>query len=265
MDQTIEHLVAAAHAGGEVLRQRFGNHGQVNRKSTAADVQTEADLQAERAILARLERALPDCNIIAEESGRRDRGSSRTIVLDPLDGTNNFVLGIPHFAVSIALLEGGRIHAAVVHQPILRQTYWASRGGGAFRDGQPIRVNRQSDMALSTFSQVYPYRVEREDVIERASRIWRLGGRRLLTVWSPALDFCLLASGKVEAVVHSGSEFYDYAAGKLIAREAGAKISALDGSPETSDRNTRFLASNGTAIHQRLIACLKFTSDVVTG
>lgn len=256
MAGTLEHLIAAARAGGEVLRQRFGNHGQVNRKSTAADVQTEADLQAERAILARLELALPGCNIIAEESGRRDRGSTRTIVLDPLDGTNNFVLGIPHFAVSIALLDEGQLAAAVVHQPILGQTYWASRGGGAWRDGQPIRVNQQADVTLATFTQIYPYRAEREDVIEHTSRIWRLGCRRLLTVWSPALDFCLLASGRIEAVVHYGSEFYDYAAGKLIAREAGAKITTLDGQREPRDEHREFLASNGTGLHQQLLAAL---------
>lgn len=257
MEQTLDHLIAAARAGGEVLRQRFGHHGQVTRKTTAADVQTEADVASERAILALLERDFPDCTIVAEESGRLERRSDRTILVDPLDGTNNYVLGIPHLAVSLALLEGDTLVAAVVHQPMLRQTYWASRGGGAYLDGHRIYVNQEAAVRQATVAQVYPYRITSAEVGARTDGLWQLGCRRVLLVWASALDFCLLASGKIEAVVHHGSEFYDYAAGKLIAREAGAKITTLTGASEADDHNLQFLASNGTAIHHRLISVLQ--------
>lgn len=252
----MKELIAAAKAGGEILRRRFGNHGRVSRKSTAADVQTEADLEAERVILEELGRAFPDASIVAEESGRRDGSSRQTLVVDPLDGTNNFVLGIPHFAVSLALLEAGQLAAAVVHQPILRQTFWASRAGGAWQDGARLQVNQQGDVQQATVAQVYPYRVTSAEVGERTDGLWQLGCRRVLLAWAPALDFCLLASGKIEAIVHFGSEFYDYAAGKLIAREAGARVTTLDGKPESDDSNRLFVASNGTALHDQLIAVI---------
>ena len=223
MEATLEHLAAAAHAGGDILRRHFGNHVEVKVKSAAADFQTSADLASEAAILAILAQEFPSYNIHAEERGKIAKGSEFTFVVDPLDGTNNFVLGVPYFSVSIALLQRDRIIAAVVHQPMTGHTYTAQDGGGAFSDGTPIRVNQQSDLRHATLAYIAPYGNTPEVECDFPRPFFAAGIKRLLTFWSPALEFCLLASGKIEAVVHNGSEFYDFAACKLIGPGSGSK------------------------------------------
>src|SRR3989344_752859 len=104
-DSDVKNLIKAAHAGGEILRKYFGKTLNPIEKSTLWDFQTEADVGSEKAILKILRRSFPKYNIHAEEEGKTDNGSEFTIVIDPLDGTNNFVLGIPNFSVSIAVLH----------------------------------------------------------------------------------------------------------------------------------------------------------------
>jgi len=256
MDAVVKTLIAAARAGGELLQRRFGNHGQVKLKSGPADFQTEAEVAVEQVIMARLRKRYPRCAMLAEEDGQTDGTDGRTFIIDPLDGTNNFVLGIPFYSVSIALLRNGHLEAGVVYNPSNRATFTATRGGGAFCDGDPLAVNRQDQLRHATLAYVCHYGGSPEMESDFPRRFFAAGIKRMLTLWSPALDFCLLASGKIEAVVHHGSKLYDFAAGKLIAREAGAKITTFAGGQETSDTNDEFLATNGTALHERLVALL---------
>lgn len=256
MDKLITTMIAAAHAGGKELSRYFGNHVDIKIKSMAADFQTSADLASEKAILDVFQPAYPNYNTFAEEQGRIDRGSEYTLVVDPLDGTNNFVLGIPYFSVSIALMKGPNIIAAVVHHPIRGHTYHALAGGGAFLNNQKIHVNQQGELSHATLAYVAYYGTKPEVECDFVRPFFAAGIKRLLTLWSPALEFGLLGEGKIEAVVCNGCEFYDYAAGKLIAREAGANITTLRGEPESSDENKFFIASNGTVIHEQLIKIL---------
>lgn len=256
MDKLVQPLIAAAHAGGKMLEKYFGNHVDIKIKSMAADFQTTADLASEQAVVEVLQQAFPDYNLFAEEQGRIDRGSEYTLVVDPLDGTNNFVLGIPYFSVSIALMKRSTIIAAAVHHPIRGRTYHAVSGGGAFLNGKKISVNQQSDLKHSTLAYIANYGSTPEVECDFVRPFFAAGIKRLLTLWSPALEFGLLAEGKIEAVVCNGCEFYDYAAGKLIAREAGARITVLNGEPEPNDENKFFIASNGTAMHGQLAKIL---------
>lgn len=257
MDRTLTQLVRAAEAGGQVLRRYFGKSLATTRKSTTADFFTAADLAAESAVLAILKRAFPAYNIMSEEHGHIDRRSAHTLVVDPLDGTNNFVLGIPNFSTSIALFHGTKVTHAAIYQPILRETFYAERGRGAYCNGRRLRVNNEHRVGHGTVAYSCPYSTS----AVRELKFWRaflgLGVKRVLSTWSPSVDFCLLAQGKLEAVVSDRNELYDFAAGKLMALEAGVRCTDFSGRKISDDHVPTFVASNGPAIHRALITALR--------
>lgn len=256
MDSTIEPIIEAAKAGGTVVRNYFGQNLEIIEKSTAADVCTKADKDSERAIFAVLQKHFPHYNMYSEEKGRVEKGSKYTFSIDPLDGSNNFVLGIPYFSVSIGLLEGKNIIEGVVYNIIRDQTYWARKGEGAFLDGVKINVNKENDIKRATIGYCCGYGSNREYGIKIFKDLQREYIKRWLSSWSNALDFCLLASGKVEGIINYNTEAHDYAAGKHIAKEAGAKVTDFEGREEKDDVNDIFLATNATPIHEEIIKFL---------
>lgn len=254
MDVDVRAIIAAAEAGGKVIRDYFGKVLEVQEKSSAADFRTQADTESEKIILSLLKEKFPEYNIFSEESGLIDNRSEYTFVIDPLDGSNNFVLGIPYFSVSIGLLRKDAVLAGVVHVPMLGDTYHAERGKGAFLNDIGIFVSKEVDLMRATISYVAGYNNHKEhykDVLQRDIPV-----KRNLFNWSSAADYCLLASGKIEAVVSNKTEVHDFVAGKLIAREAGAVITDFSGQPEISDKNDQFIASNNAIIHQQLLRTL---------
>ncbi|OGF28554.1 hypothetical protein A2477_01280 [Candidatus Falkowbacteria bacterium RIFOXYC2_FULL_47_12] len=257
MDRTIEIMTEAARAGGAVLKKYFGQQLVVTEKSTVADFQTIADVESERAIVAVLSRYFPDYNINAEESGVTDKGSARTFFIDPLDGSNNFVIGVPDFSVGIALLEANSVIRAVIYHPILDQVYYALRGGGAYRDGKPLRVNAESDIRRATLTYIPTYIYDKEYGSKLYHRLYvEKLARRYLSMWAAQINFCLLASGAIEAIITNGMELHDYLPCKLIAREAGALLTDWSGKLDEDDRNDKFVASNGTKLHEEILAVL---------
>lgn len=249
----IQQVIRAAKEGGKVIKHYFGEVLDIEEKSHASDFRTKADLESEEAILKVIKRAFPTYNIYSEEAGKTDNGSNLTFVIDPLDGSNNFVLGVPNFTVSIALMDGDETILAVVYNPILDQTYYAEKGKGAFLDGKPIHVNNEADIKRSTICYTCGY-INSNDYAEQVShKLNQLGVKRQTNYWSPAYDYCLLASGRMEGIINNKNDLYDYAAGKMIVREAGGKVTDFKGDPVT-DKNDVFIASNGTAIHETLLS-----------
>jgi myo-inositol-1(or 4)-monophosphatase len=247
-------LISAAHRGGRILVKYFGKTLSPTEKSTLWDFQTEADVGSEKEILKILRKAFPKYNIHAEEAGKTDNGSEFTIAIDPLDGTNNFVLGIPNFSVSIGVLHKGQGIAGVVYQPILRQTYYAEKGKGAYLNGKKIKVSKITDMSRATVAYTCGYRNSRKRIAIMLTDLMRRDHKRIAFNWSPAYDYCLLAAGKIESMItDSGTEIYDFSAGKLIALEAGAVLTDLYGKKEKDYRNDSFILSNNKTIHRHIL------------
>lgn len=253
----IETVIEAARAGGAVLKNYFGQTLETTRKSTAADFRTKADLESEQAVIKILSEAFPDYNIFSEEIGSLHRGSSFTFVIDPLDGTNNFVLGIPMFSVSIALFENNQVLAGVIYLPCLDLVYSAKKGEGAFVGTQPIQVNSIDTLEKASIAHNCNYETPPAKIGAAYSQIISRGAKRMITSWCPTSDYCLLASGKIEGLLNYGTEVYDFAAGKLIAEEAGAKTTLLTGEPLPDDKQTEFIISNGTHLHSTLLDLAK--------
>ena len=255
MNIEIEDVIKAAHAGGAIVKQYFGEVLETEQKSNLGDLRTKADTESEQAILTALRVSFPTVNVYAEESGRIDNGSEYTFVIDPLDGTNNFVMGIPDFAVSIGLLKGDEAILGVIYNPILDQVYSAENGKGAYLNGKRIKVNNESRSAQATVSYTCGYNTSREYSSAVIEKLHELGIKRLVDHWAPAYDYCLLASGRIEIVISKEGDLEDYVAAKVIVTEAGGKITGFDNNP-VSGTAPDFVASNGTAIHEQMLALL---------
>ncbi len=253
----LQILIEAAHAGGKVLRKYFGKILKIVEKSTVADFQTQADVESEKTILKILKSKFPTYNIISEEEGKTYNDSDYTIVIDPLDGTNNFVLGLPIFSVSIGLLYKGEAVAGVVYQPIIDQTYYATKGGGAYLDGTQIMVNKIVEPSKLNIIYTCAYTVGRDYLARLMSTFIRSKHKRILMNWSAAFEYCMIASGKAESMVTDGVELHDFAAGKLIALEAGAKIIDFTGKEEKDYKNNKFIVSNTEEINKFVCDLLK--------
>jgi len=203
---------------------------QVSRKGPADFVST-ADLRAERDLKAELKKARPAFGFLMEESGAEegDDKTSRWIV-DPLDGTTNFLHGIPHFAISIAAEVNDEIVAGVVYDPIRDETFWAERGSGAYMNEKRLRVSARSAMPDAVIATGIPFHGREgheeflsalEAVMTEVAGIRRFG--------SAALDLAYVAAGRYEGFWERGLSYWDIAAGILIVREAGGFVTDFDG------------------------------------
>jgi myo-inositol-1(or 4)-monophosphatase len=232
IDELLAVAVEVARTAGNLLRSRPVNL-HASTKSTPTDAVTVMDRAADQLILDELAKRRPGDHVLAEESGRHGdiEGDVVTWVVDPLDGTVNYLYGIPQFSVSIAAQRNGESVAGAVYDVMHDEMYAATRGGGATRDGQAIRCSTQRDPALALIATGFAYsaeaRARQADVVHhvlpRVRDIRRFG--------SAALDLCAVACGRVDGYYESGMQPWDWAAGSLVAAEAGARVGGLGGRP----------------------------------
>ena len=225
-------MMGAARKAAVRLKRDYGevDQLQVSRKGPA-DFVTAADIRTEKILREELGRARPDFGFLMEESGE-EAGSdaARRWIVDPVDGTTNFVHGIAHFAISIALEEDGELTAGVVFDPINELMFSAEKGAGAMLNDRRIRVSARQSLAESLFSTGIPFKgrkgqdnflSEMEAVMNHSAGIRRFG--------SAALDLAYVAAGRYEGYWESGLQAWDIAAGIVLVREAGGLVSEVNG------------------------------------
>lgn len=251
MTRELEVAIAAAEAAGEVLRSAFGQRLDVEYKGQA-ELVTEADEEAEQKIEEVLREAFPDHGMLTEESGEREGESGSRWIVDPLDGTTNYVHGLPFFCTSIALERGGEVVLGVVHDPIAKETYVAERGGGSTLNGEPIEVSDAEEPAQALLGTSYPDDPEEVPkalgLFEGFTNLAR-GMRRL---GSGALDLCYVAAGRLEGCYEQGFSAWDIAAGALIVKEAGGEVTNYQGG-RLAFEDEGLVASN-SLLHQELVS-----------
>lgn len=257
MEEKYQKIIAAAKAGGQVLKHYFGQNLTVEQKSIPADIRTKADTESETAILKVLKENFPDYNIYSEEADNIDNGSEYTFIVDPLDASNNFILGIPNFSIIIALQKNQETIFGLVYQPILDLAYYAIKGGGSFLNGQKINVNQKENIEDVSIAMVWGYIHDKNLDAEYTSKFIKSSIKRICFNWSVGIDLCLLASGKIEAVFNNGCDLHDFLAGKLIAKEAGAFVTDMEGNEESDDNNREFLITNNRFISDKVFEILK--------
>lgn len=256
----IEPIIDAAKAGGKIIRAYFGQTLEKTQKTSISDFRTKADLESESTILSILEKHFPAFSIHSEEVGIIDKHSDYRFIIDPLDGTGNFSLGLPNFAVSIGLMHHNSVIAGVIYHPITEEAYHATKGAGAFIDGIRLRVNSESNITHAAVASTCGYSTKeknmRQSMLNMQQALFNINVKRFIHSWAPTYDYCLLASGRIEAMINYGNELYDHIAGKLIMREAGAEITRFDGALEKDDASCYFLATNGTNIHAQILEAI---------
>lgn len=224
--------LAAAEEAAELLVQgRPDDLGVASTKSSPTDVVTEMDTAAEKTIKAAIRSARPDDAFLGEEGGTEDGGSGVRWVIDPIDGTVNYLYGLPAWAVSIGVEAGGRTVAGVVLAPQLGELYTAVLGGGAWLGERRLHAAEPAGLDRALVATGFGYRAERR---ERQGRI--VGGlvgrvRDIRRGGSAALDLCSVAAGRVDGYFERGTQPWDRAAGALIAQEAGARVEGFHGAP----------------------------------
>lgn len=222
---TVNVMVKAARQAGSVILRHVSRLDSLKVIEKARqDYASEVDSLAEAEIMRELKRAYPDQAFLAEESGAR--GKSRfTWVIDPLDGTSNFLRGMPHYCVSIAQLDGEEPIHAVIYDPLRNELFTATRGGGALLNEKKIRVSERPELdgslILTGFAPRERQRIDAQlktvrSLLEQAEDIHRSG--------SAALDLAYVACGRADAYFEAGLKPWDIAAGLLIVREAGGRV-----------------------------------------
>ena len=228
----INVMTAAAKKASRKLLRDFGEVEQLQvSKKGPADFVTAADIRSESILLAELSRARPDYGILSEESGetKSDRSNRRWLV-DPLDGTINFLHGIPHFCISIGLEEDGQIVAGTIYDPVRDEMFWAEKGAGAFLNDHRLRVSARGDLKDAVIATGIPHlgRDGHESFLAQLQILMgEVAGIRRLG--SAALDLAYVAAGRYEGYWESNLAPWDLAAGMIIVREAGGYVADLTG------------------------------------
>ena len=223
----------AARGAGAVVSRSLARSGSLDIVTKARnDFVSEVDRAAEREIIATLRKAYPDHAILAEESGAQ--GDSEYLwVIDPLDGTTNFLHGLPQFAISIALKHRGRLEVAVIYDPMRDELFTAERGGGAQRDGKRLRVSGRKGLDGALIGTGFPFKAEEHlDAYLATFRALFPLVADVRRAGSAALDLAWVACGRLDGFWEIGLSEWDTAAGALLIREAGGLVSDFSGGEE---------------------------------
>ena len=225
--------VRAARNAGEIIVRSMNRLESLQITSKGRnDFVTEIDQAAEREIIGHIRKHYPKHSFLAEESGETKGADSDTVwIIDPLDGTTNFLHGFPVFSVSIACQHRGKLEHAVIYDPMRQEIFTASRGGGAHLENHRMRVSKQRGLEGALIATGFPYRANMEyidsylamlrAVMENTAGVRRPG--------SAALDLAYVAAGRVDAFWEIGLKPWDTAAGTLLIQEAGGRIGTLTG------------------------------------
>lgn len=243
----------AAMRAGDVVRRGYGNSFSTSAKEGRYDLVTEIDIASENEIKNCIKEFFPDHTFLCEEGGYEgENPSSIRWIIDPLDGTVNFVHGIPMFAISIAATFNAEVLSGVVFHPLLHELFVAEKGKGAFLNGRRLHVTKSDILETSFIATGFPYNVYENPhhCIELFSSFAKMG-TPIRRIGSAALDLAYVAAGRFDAFWEVTLKAWDIAAGKLLIQEAGGKITRFDGS-EIKDLNEGTVIASNKLLHEQI-------------
>ena len=255
MQPLLNIAVRAARRAGDLIVRNVDRVPTLNvRSKSRNDFVSEVDHMAERDIIETIRRTHPDHGFLGEEGGRSG-GDEFVWIIDPLDGTTNFLHGFPTFGVSLACQYRGRIEHAVVYDPMRQELFTASRGDGAQLDGRRIRVSKQATIEGALIGTGFPYRENSrwidpylamlKTVMQQSAGIRRPG--------AAALDLAYVAAGRIDAFWEIGLNAWDTAAGSLLITEAGGRIGTLTGGEYRQNGN---VLAGSPKVYEAMLECL---------
>ncbi len=241
--QTI--AVRAARAAGDTIMRATENMDKVRADVKGRnDFVTDIDRRAEQRIIETIQKTHPDHAFLAEESGESGENSEVQWIIDPIDGTTNFVRGMPHFAISIAAQIKGKVEVGVVYDPVREELFTAARGSGAQLNGKRIRVSEARNLDQTLLATGFPFRSmsQFDEYMTLFSKLYpKCGDMR--RAGSAALDLAYVAAGRFDGFFEFGLKWWDIAAGSLLVAEAGGIIADLKGNPNFKQSES-ILAAN---------------------
>lgn len=257
--ETLKHIAIQA---GEIVKEGYHAQKEIKHKGTV-DLVTQYDVKTEEFIMEQLQVHFSEYTLIGEESYDKSQGYRHTkaIYIDPIDGTTNFVHGIPHLGISMGVWENGTPSLAVVYNPILDELFYAAKGQGAYLNGTAIKVSQQKSLQQSLIGTGFPYAkvnrgVEHDWVLKTLTNLLS-NIRDIRRLGAAAIDLCYLAQGKIDAFYEIDLQPWDVSAGILIVLEAGGKVSNATGGAFTLESKS-IVVSNGK-VHEAL---LEYVEDI---
>ena len=245
----------AALESGKILNRRFGQTQQITKKGDI-DLVTAADLESERLIVRTISRNFPQDSIMTEESGYYNHHPQRLWIIDPLDGTTNFAHAFPFFAVSIAFQFQEEVVLGVVLNPYMNEHFEAVKDMGASLNHKPITVSQTQEIGESLLATGFPYDVhQRPDAVVKLFKKFTVLVQGVRRPGSAAIDLCYVAAGRLDGFWEERLKPWDTAAGSLIVREAGGRVSSYEGAPYSLDQKN-IVAAN-PFIHEAMLRVLK--------
>lgn len=256
-DNFLKVAKQAALEAGKIIQKYIGEKHTINVKNEdKSDLATEADLHSEEKIVEILSKNFPSHNIIAEEKTKINKNSEYTWVVDPLDGTLSFKVGMPYFAVSIGLLKDNKPILGVIYHVLAKDLYWAKENEGAYINGKPIHVSKQDNLTAAVMVVDSGHKRRRQSKIDLYILPLLKQVGYVYSIGSGVMCMGLVAKGVQDGMTSQGFA-WDVTAGAIIVREAGGKVTDMQGNePDWSKEQIQIVASNGL-IHDQILEALK--------
>lgn len=258
MEPIVNIAISAARRAGSILLRSMDRIESLRIEVKGRnDFVSDVDRQCEQVIIETIRKAHPDHSILAEESGRQDRESEFEWIVDPLDGTTNYLHGFPAFAISIAVTEAGKLAHGVIYDPLREELYTASRGRGALLNGRRIRVSQRRRLRNALIGTGFPFRDFTDldgylgmlrAVLQNSGGVRRAG--------AAALDLAWVASGRLDGFFELGLKPWDIAAGCLLIEEAGGIVGRIAGEAGYPIADGHIVAAT-PSVHEALIGALE--------
>ena len=250
-----KELIKIIKEAGEILKEGYYTKKDITFKAKK-DLVTKYDVAVENFLKKKFSKKFKDFNLIAEESDNANVEFNNSIIIDPIDGTTNFVNGVPHTAISVGVYKNKKPYLAVVYNPILDELYTAKIGKGAYLNGKKLKVSNENDFQKSLLATGFPYTSntnedDLNDVLKKIKLILPLC-QDLRRLGAASLDLCYIAKGTFEGYYEMNLKAWDVSAGILILTEAGGVVSNINGDEYTLFEDKYLVASNGK-IHKKFI------------
>lgn len=248
-------LIKIIKKAGKILRKGFYSNKEVSLKAKK-DLVTKYDVAVEEYLKKKFSKKFKEFNIIAEESDNSSVEFNNSIIIDPIDGTTNFVNGVPHTAISVGVYKDKKPYLAVVYNPILDELYEAKIGCGAYLNGKKLEVSKEENFQKALIATGFPYSSgtnndDLDDVIKKIKDILPLC-QDIRRLGSASIDLCMVAKGVFEGYYEMNLKAWDVSAGILILTEAGGKITNIEGVDYKLFEDKYIVASN-SKIHEEFI------------
>lgn len=250
-----KELIKIIKDAGKILKEGFYTDKNISFKAKK-DLVTQFDVAVEEYLKKKFSKKFKEFNIIAEESDNENIEFNNSIIIDPIDGTTNFVNGVPHTAISVGVYKNKKPYLAVVYNPILDELYTAKIGKGAYLNGKKLKVSSEDNLQKALIASGFPYssstnQDDLNDVIKKLKDILPLC-QDIRRLGSASIDLCMVARGTFEGYYEMNLKAWDVSAGILILTEAGGKVTNIDGNEYTLFEDKYIVATNGK-IHDELV------------